>query len=131
MPQGSEIEVQRFSHRTRSALRSDQGGVAAEFVITVPAILIVLGLVLGSLMLAAQRISLVSAAGDIARLEARGDAALAGARIAELPGGTHISRDRRESLLCVTLSANPGSGTLAPLRIHGRGCATLMTDAAR
>lgn len=80
-------------------------------------------------MLAAQRISLVSAAGDIARLEARGDDALAGARIAELPRGTRLSRDHQEALLCVTLSANPGSGVLSPLSIHGRGCATLMTDA--
>jgi hypothetical protein len=53
--------------------------VTAEFAVALPAVLLVLLLAIGAVMLSAQRLSLSSAAAQMARHEARGDAAAAAA----------------------------------------------------
>lgn len=104
--------------------REQRGAVTAEFALTIPAVLLILGLAVGSIYLAAERVSLVSLAGEVARLEARGDTALATARIAEQPGAT-IERTNDGRLLCVTAVSRPGPGLLAAVTVSGRGCAAI------
>lgn len=108
----------------RGVLRDDRGAVTAEFAITVPAVILVLGVVLSALFLGAERIALTSLAGDVARLEARGDAALAAVRIGAFTGSPTIERERVGGILCVTATRG-GSGILAPLMVAGRGCAAV------
>lgn len=105
-------------------LASDRrGSVTAEFAITVPAVLLVLGLVIGSVQLAAERVSLTALAGDVARLEARGDAALAAARIASFTGNPRLARSGGSEVLCVEASSGPRAGVLSAVSVTGRGCA--------
>lgn len=105
-------------------LASDRrGSVTAEFAITVPAVLLVLGLVIGSVQLAAERVSLTALAGDIARLEARGDAALAAARLARFSGNPRVTRSGGSGVLCVEASSGARTGILSVVSVTGRGCA--------
>lgn len=110
----------------RNSASPDGGAVAAEFVIVTPAVLLVLGAVIGGLMLAAQQVSFISAAGEVARLEARGDGALAEARINALPPRVTVTRTTHQGILCVTLNGTPGSGALSVFRIQGSGCAAMI-----
>lgn len=103
----------------------ERGSVTAEFALTIPAVLLVLGIVIGGITLAAQRVTLAAAAGDVARLEARGDTRIAAARIAELPSTVTLSRERIGELLCVTARSAPGRGLLAVLTVSARSCAAL------
>gem|GEM_PF-1016148 len=105
----------------RRLLRDERGAVTAEFVVVLPVVLVVLGLVLGGVALAAHRITLVSAASDAARLQARGDSAEE--RLAVLGPGVEAEWREEGSLLCVDLNATPGGGLLAALSVRGTGCA--------
>lgn len=107
----------------RSFLASERGAVTAEFAIVLPAVVLVLGIVIGAVMLAAHRTGLVSAAGEIARLEARGDSELAEQRLSSLGTGVDVKRSDDGALHCVTLSSAPASGALHAVGITGRGCA--------
>ncbi|MFC5338004.1 TadE family type IV pilus minor pilin [Leucobacter denitrificans] len=109
----------------RDLVKEDRGSVTAEFALTVPAVLLILGLVLGSIHLAAERVSLVSFAGELARLEARGDAALAAQRVSQSGSQVSIQRENDGRLLCITATASPQSGLLSALHISGTGCAAL------
>lgn len=105
--------------------RDERGGVSAEFAVVLPALLLVLGVVIGAILLAGTRVTLVSAAHDVARLEARGDVALAANRLSQLPGRITVSRDTTAGILCVQLEARPGQGILASITITGVGCAAV------
>lgn len=113
---------------SRAHLHDDDGTVTAEFAVVVPAVLVVLGLVIGGIVIATNRLTLSAAAADIARLEARGDATLAAERIAAVGPGISIERERDGSLLCITLRGGSVRGPLAALAIIGSGCAA-ATDA--
>lgn len=102
---------------------SDRGSVTAEFVVVLPAVLIVLVMIIGSILIATLQLTLTSAAGDVARLEARGDAAGASLRVSQLMPGVSVTRQSLGPLHCVALSAQPGAGLLAALRISASGCA--------
>lgn len=117
--------------RIGQLLRDDRGAVSAEFAIVLPAVLVVLGLVIGGVMLTAHRVVLVSAAADIARLEARGDHQSASERIATLHLAPSIARSSRGSLHCVTLTARPGSGLLAHVGIDAASCAAVSEAGER
>lgn len=112
----------------RRASPHDRGAVTAEFVVVLPAVLIVLALIIGSILLATQQLTLTSAAGDVARLEARGDAAGASVRLSQLVPGVSVNRQSRGPLHCVSLSARPGTGLLAALHISASGCAARSED---
>lgn len=101
----------------------ERGAVTAEFAITIPAVLLVLGIAIGGIHLAAQRIALTSLTAEIARLEARGDHASASARIAAATGSPEITRALESDVLCVTARASPSRGLLAPLTITAISCA--------
>ena len=102
---------------------SDRGAVTAEFVVVLPAVLIVLVMIIGSILIATQQLTLTSAAGDVARLEARGDAAGASLRLSQLMPGVSVARQSLGPLHCVALSARPGAGLLTALQISASGCA--------
>ncbi|HUH53086.1 MAG TPA: TadE family protein [Microbacteriaceae bacterium] len=104
-------------------LNNEDGGVTAEFAVTLPVILMVLAVILGALTLATHRISLTSAVYDIARLEARGDVALAQTRMAQLSVETRISQSITDGVLCVTGEQSPGKGILKIIVISATGCA--------
>lgn len=114
---------------TNALLRDERGAVTAEFAVALPAVLVVLGLVLGGIMIGAQRVVLVSAASDLARLEARGDTVASEARREELPRGTSQRRWQRGPLLCVELSAGPVRGPLSRVAVSATACAA-RSDAA-
>lgn len=105
----------------------EQGSVTAEFAVALPAVLMVLLLAVGSIMLATQKLTLSSAAAQVARLEARGDAAGASAVLGGLNvrGGVTVQRSTSGPLLCVSLHASPAGGLITRLKVSGRGCAAV------
>lgn len=104
-------------------IRNEEGSVTAEFAVMLPAVLIVVGIIISAITLSSQRILIVSASHEIARLEARGDANLAAAKIALLPEGTTLSRDERGGLKCIILTLQPVVGPLQVIKISAVGCA--------
>lgn len=112
------------------ALRDERGTVTAEFAIVLPAVLIVLGLVVSGILLAAQRITLVSVAGEVSRAEARGDDAAAATALEQLSRDVVVEREHPDPLLCVTLTSHPVQGILSELGISARACAA-MTGAIK
>lgn len=108
----------------RAVRESDRGSVTAEFAVALPALLIVLLLAIGAIMLATQRLSLSSAAAQMARLEARGDDASAAAVLGGLNvrGGVTVQRFARGPLHCVTLTSTPLGASLSAISVSGQGC---------
>lgn len=109
---------------------SEEGSLTAEFAIVLPAVLMVLILVVASIELATERLTLSSAAAEISRLEARGDNQAAAEVLSRLSGisGVQVRRGVEGVLWCVMLSANPAGGLLGAIEISARGCA-VMTGA--
>jgi hypothetical protein len=58
-------------HLALAAAKKDSGSVTAELVLTLPAVLLIVGLALGAMSIQLQRMELVSAASTIARAIAR------------------------------------------------------------
>lgn len=114
-------------YRPRDLRRDERGTVTAEFAVVVPAVLVILGLVVGGIVIATNRLTLASAAADIARLEARGDIGLSTERLAGAGAGVTVERNRNGGLLCITLRAGPQRGILAALAVEGEACAA-VTD---
>lgn len=115
--------------RLRAFVSDTRGSVTAEFAITIPAVLLVLGLVIGGVVLAAERVALTALVGDIARLEARGDIALAADRLGSFTGNPRIQRTGDSRILCVTARAGPRAGLLAAVAVSARGCAARSISA--
>lgn len=109
-----------------AAWANERGTVSAEFAVVLPAVLVVLGLVVGGVMLSAHRLTLVSMSGEIARAEARDDAAAAEAVLSHLGGKVDVDRNRGKALYCVTLTSHPGQGLLAQIGITARSCAVAI-----
>ncbi|QIM17240.1 pilus assembly protein [Leucobacter insecticola] len=109
----------------RWVLRDERGTVTAEFAIVLPAVLIVLGLVVSGVLLAAHRITLVSVAGEVSRAEARGDDAAATAALGQLGRDVVVEREHPDPLLCVTLISHPVRGILSELGVSARACAAM------
>src|SRR5690606_28767795 len=112
----------------RALGRDERGTVTAEFAIALPIVLVVLGLVVGGVALAAHRITLVSAAADAARLEARGESAEAA--LTRLGAGVQIDRSTEQGLHCVALSSSPVGGLLSSITVRARSCAAVSDVAA-
>jgi len=106
-------------------LNEDRGSATAEFVVMMPAVLMVLVLAVGSIMLATQRVVLTHAAAEVARLEARGDDRASAERLASVADQVRVSRDRRGELYCVTLRSGAAAGLLSAIPVTARGCAAL------
>lgn len=116
--------------RPARLIRDDRGTVTAEFAVVVPAVLVVLGLVIGGIVISTNRLTLASAAADIARLEARGDTVLSAERIENAGPGVTVEREHRGSLLCITLRSGPPRGMLGALAVTGEACAAVTDHAA-
>jgi len=100
--------------RFRSA-RNDRGSITAEFVVVMPAVLVILVCCLGGLRLAAEQLRLQDAAGIAARALARGDPAPVTA--------ARLVRHDRGGLVCVTVSKAEPLGLLGRLELSGSSCA--------
>ena len=112
-----------------ASLRGDERGtVTAEFAVVMPAVLVVLGLAIGGIFIAAHRITLVTLAAEVARLEARGDMDRARARLDDAAAGVSVRRERTGPLHCVTLGAHPGGGMLSAIGIESRACAAVSGE---
>lgn len=123
----ADVTAVRGLRNRWAGVRDETGGVTAEFAVVVPVVLVVLGLVIGGVALSAHRITLVSAAADIARLEARGESAEP--RLANLGAGVGIERERADGLLCVSLRATPVGGLLAAVGVSAQSCAAISDTA--
>ena len=114
--------------RARGLRDDERGSVTAEFAIVLPAVLAVLGVVIGGVFIASHRLVLVDAAAELSRLEARGDERLAAERLARLPGGVAVERSREGPLHCVALSSRPGGGLLSAVTVNARACAVALEE---
>jgi Flp pilus assembly protein TadG len=91
--------------RARRAVAGDRGGITAEFAVAVPAVLLVLGLCLGMLQLAAQQVRYTDAAAVGARSLARGEEeALASSRALIVAGPSSFSSTVDGEFVCATVS---------------------------
>ena len=119
---GGYVRVRRSGGRLR---QDERGSVAAEFAVTLPAVLLVIAIGAGAVVAGAQAARLQGAAADAARLAGRGDSSALGALVATLPGRTSIDVDEGERLVCVTLSSPVVITVLAATRfdVSARACA--------
>lgn len=125
LPVVARLRAQIGSHF--AAFADDSGSVTAEFAIALPAALLVLGVSVGAIVLAAEKVSLTAGAAEIARHEARGDTALAQAQLRKLGAHITVSRTDNGSLHCVTLSSRPATGVLSLLTVSSFSCAARAT----
>lgn len=101
----------------------ERGAVTAEFALVLPAVLVVLGLVVGGILLATHRITLVSLAGEVSRAEARGDDDVAAAVLARIGRDVDVKRSDEGALHCITLTSSPGAGLLSRVAVTANACA--------
>ncbi len=97
----------------------------AEFAVAMPAVLLVLGMMLGGIQLGALQVRLQDAAADAARSLGRGDSAPAlEARLARQVPGARWSSSRSGALVCVHLVASAaGAAALLGLTVSATSCA--------
>lgn len=108
--------------RARARRGGDRGAVAAEFAVTLPAVILVLLLAVGVSGVAVNAVRLQHTATEAARLLGRGDTARAAAAIAAV-GGT-MSTSRADGVVCVSASADAPATIPLPLPpIEVRACA--------
>lgn len=110
---------------SRSAGRADseRGSVTAEFVVALPAALIVIVTALAGVQLGTTALRLSDATAVASRSIARGDTvALATARASGLVSGVTLTVEHGDDLVCVAASAR-GSGLLAQAPVTARSCA--------
>ncbi|MFP7834119.1 TadE family type IV pilus minor pilin [Marisediminicola sp. LYQ134] len=110
----------------RVSADGERGSVTAEFVVVVPAIVMVLVLCLLAMQATTRQVRLQDAAADAARSLARGDdasaaSALANSRVA----GAVLASETRGDLECVTLTAPGGAagGVLQLVSLTAGSCA--------
>ena len=86
--------------------KKEAGTVTAELVLTLPAVLLVMALVLGAMSIQLQRMQLVSAASEIARAIAREEPmALVDQLVSELDEQVSFEIFEEDSLVCVVLKS--------------------------
>lgn len=105
---------------------TDDGAAAAELVVVLPAVVLVLALCLGAVQTVSQQILLTFAAEEAARSLGRGeDAGTAAARIDGAAAGAGMGIDRAGRTVCVRLTARSrfAPAGAAGLRLSARGCA--------
>ena len=109
--------------RRRAA--DERGSAVAEFAVALPAVLLVLGMVLGGIQLGALQVRLQDAAADAARSLGRGDSAPAlAARLARQVPGARWSSSRSGALVCAHLVASAGGpAALLGLTVSATSCA--------
>jgi hypothetical protein len=96
-------------HLALAAANKDSGSVTAELVLTLPAVLLIIGLALGAMSIQLQRMELVSAASTIARAIAREEPIeIVDALVSDL--GEQVGFEIQEELgvVCVILRSEIG-----------------------
>ena len=89
--------------------RKDTGSVTAELVLTIPAVLMLVGLSLGAMNLQLQRMELVSSASTIARAIAREEPVeVVDALVMELGEQVGFEIQESEGVVCVVLRSEVG-----------------------
>ncbi len=106
---------------SRRAPLGDQGSVAAEFAVTLPAALLLILVGAGALAAGVQTVRLQGAAADAARLIARGEPQPADVLVGRLAGGAAVRVDEGDGLVCVTLTS--------PVAVLGLGATGLDVTA--
>lgn len=102
--------------------------VVAEFAITLPAVVVLLAIVLGSAGVGAQHVQAQDAAANAARALGRGDSASTVLALANrMLRGASLRTERAEGLVCVTLRA-PARIIVALPAIEVRGYACALDD---
>jgi hypothetical protein len=105
---------------------SDRGAVTAEFVVVLPAVLMILAISIGSLTAQLERLKLVSIAGMIARAVARDESPeMINSVFARQIEGRELTFFSRELMTCVELSRSVKFAGLANfgLRLAETQCA--------
>ena len=115
--------------RGRGREHGERGSAVAEFAVAMPAVLLVLGMVLGGIQLGTLQVRLQDAAADAARSLGRGDSAPAlAARLARQVPGARWSSSRSGALVCAHLVASaPGPAALLGLTVSATSCAQAET----
>ncbi|WP_083710062.1 TadE family type IV pilus minor pilin [Leifsonia sp. ALI-44-B] len=108
------------------ASEHERGSAAAEFAVTMPAVLLVLAMTVGALGAAAHQVRLADAAADAARALGRGEsAAAAGALAARVAPGSQLATSTDGELVCAEVAkawALPG-GRATGIRLVAYACA--------
>lgn len=117
--------IRRAVVSLRQRVRHDErGGVAAEFAVTLPAVLLVLALAVGAVSAQGHRVLLQDAVADAARLLARGeDSGRASAAVTAAVPGAHVGSGTEGDLVCVSASAPLPLFGEAAITISARACA--------
>ena len=99
-----------FDRRSALAVaRQDSGSVTAEMVLTLPAVILIVGLALGAMSIQLQRMELVSAASTIARAIARDEPIeVVDALVASLGEQVGFEIQEELGLVCVILRSEIG-----------------------
>ena len=94
-----------------------------------PAVLLVLGMVLGGIQLGALQVRVQDAAADAARSLGRGDSTPAlAARLAQQVPGAHWTSSRSGALVCASVVASAGGpAALLGLTVSATSCAQAET----
>jgi hypothetical protein len=108
---------------------NDRGSVTVEAAIALSAFVIVLGLALGSLSVAADQVRCVDAAREAARLIARGEADHAEDAVAQIaPAGAEITINVEGEHIHVGVRATPVGGMVPGLHVHADAFAVREPD---
>jgi hypothetical protein len=92
-----------------AAASKDSGSVTAELVLTLPAVLLILGLALGAMTIQLQRMELVSAASTIARAIARDEPIeIVDAMVSKLGENVNFEIEEELGVVCVILRSEIG-----------------------
>jgi len=110
--------------RARTRRLGDDGSVAAELAVALPAVLLALALGVGALTAAAQQVALQDSAADAARLLSRGEStARAAGVVASAVGGARMSTRSAGDLICATATAEFRVGRLISVPLRAASCA--------
>jgi hypothetical protein len=82
----------------------DRGAVAAEFAVSLPAVVVVIALGVGALAVGASQVRLQDAVSDAARLAARGESDARVTAVLAAADATGAIEHRGDDLVCVTAS---------------------------
>ncbi|NIJ04242.1 TadE family type IV pilus minor pilin [Frigoribacterium faeni] len=108
----------------RAGVRRDDGSVAAEFAVVLPAVLAVVALAVGAVGAASQSVRLADAAAVAARQTARGDAGAVPVTVAALAPGARVASSVDGAVLCLSLTRPVSLGPLSGVvTLSARSCA--------
>lgn len=110
--------------RARRLLRDERGGAAAEFAITLPAVILVLAAAVSVLHAQSLRVVLQDATADAARLVARGDAPDRAASLVEAAvAGAQLDLNLDGDLVCAEATAPWTVALDLTMELRARSCA--------